>query len=262
MGSYKKNENIDITGKRFGRLTAIKKVKHASWLCKCDCGNEVTLCYSQLGAVKSCGCLRADAKKNFAKQAKKHGEYNTRLYRLYTSVKSRCYYTKHREYHRYGGRGITMCDEWKNSYVAFKEWALTNGYDYSKTGIKQSIERIDNNKGYCPENCCFVTSKEQALNRETTYVCEYQGKKYSAFDFANTYGLPYIAVKCRLKKGIEPTDIIAELKSVHELPSYLMTVNEAAAKYSKSTGDIRRMLKQGKLKGEHIGWRWFVYREQ
>lgn len=262
MGNKYKNSNIDISNQKFGQLTAIKKVKTASWLCRCDCGNEIIVPYSNLtrGLQKSCGCLRKESKERFVKAAKKHGDYGTPLYSKYCSIKQRCNNPNNRSYHRYGGRGIKMCEEWEISYEAFKRWALANGYA-EHNGL--TIERIDNNKGYSPENCRFASMQEQALNREITNLCEYGGKQYSAWGFAKEFGItsPTFVSK-RLKAGVSPDKILEEWEKTKSLPSYLMTVEEASIKYGKTEGHIRRMLRDGKLKGERINWKWYVNKQQ
>lgn len=264
MGSKYQNSNIDITNQRFGRLTAIKKVGTARWLCRCDCGNEVEVCYSLLKYVKSCGCLRKQSKERFAKAAVKHNGYGTPLYQRYCAIKQRCYNPKNHSYKRYGGRGITMCDEWEKSYESFKRWAYNNGYDPNKRGLDCSIDRIDNDKGYSPDNCRFANAQEQSLNRSDTNIFEYGGQLYSALSFAKAFGISNTAfVNRRLNHEWKtPQEVLDEWQKTIALPPYLMTLDEAALKYGKTTGHIRRMLNQGKLKGERIGWKWFVNKEQ
>ena len=142
----------DLTGQRFGRLTAIKRAyvdkDHEShWLCKCDCGNEVIVGIGCLnhGTTKSCGCYKKDM---VLKACKTHGETKTRLHRIWLNMKSRCRNKNLKQYKDYGGRGITVCAEWYDSYETFRDWALENGY-----ADDLSIDRIDNNGNYEPSNC-------------------------------------------------------------------------------------------------------------
>ncbi len=139
----------DLTGMKFGKLTAIKYFKTGNslkWICKCDCGNEI-ICYGydlQRGRTVSCGCHK-----------KKHAGRYTRLYSIWQSMKKRCLNPNHRFYKYYGGKGIGICDEWVNDFSAFREWALSNGYSDTLT-----IDRIDSSKGYFPENCQWITVSE------------------------------------------------------------------------------------------------------
>ena len=139
MSSFK-----DITGKVYGRLTVIERLendKHnqARWKCLCECGNYTVAVTSELnrGNVRSCGCLSREISKkvNF-----KHGFKNTRLYKVWDSMKKRCYNPNSQNYKYYGGRGITMCNEWKNDFKSFHDWAFANGYDENAEYMKCTID--------------------------------------------------------------------------------------------------------------------------
>lgn len=188
---------IDITGKKFNLLTAIERVENSSngrarWKCLCDCGNitYVTAANLKNGAVKSCGCLRHRAGKN-----RTHGMSKSRLYLEWAGIKSRCFYSGAKKYKYYGGRGIKVCDEWAKSFETFKDWALKNGYNDSLT-----IERIDVNGDYCPENCKWITRKEQSNNTRRNVVITYNGKTQTLLEWVEELGLDYKRTHNRLFK--------------------------------------------------------------
>ena len=188
---------IDLTGQRFGRLTVIERAddhvgpsgrKHVVWRCKCDCGNEVIVRSVNLksGHTKSCGCLRRGL---LGKRRMTHGYSKERLYRIWNGIIQRCYNPKNNAYKNYGMRGIAMCDEWRYSYEPFREWSLNNGYDEAAERKYCQIDRIDVDGPYSPENCRWVTSKENANNRRNNVFINYNGEKKTFAQWCSELGL-------------------------------------------------------------------------
>lgn len=160
------NRYKDLKGMKFGRLLVISRAQNCghntTWNCICDCGNKTkTTSYNLIkGRARSCGCL---ALENIKKVNTKHGYRHTRLYNIWCGMKKRCYSTKYEHYDRYGGRGIKVCEEWKNDFVNFKNWALKNGYN-----DELEIDRVNNNGNYEPNNCKWKSRTMQVRNRSNT----------------------------------------------------------------------------------------------
>jgi hypothetical protein len=194
----------DITGQKFGRLTVIERLendkwKQARWKCLCECGNYIICITRDLkkGSVKSCGCLHKEIIK---KVNTKHGLKKTRLYRLWNTIKRRCYNKSFEKYKNYGGRGITMCDEWKNDFKSFHDWAYANGYDENTKRGDCTIDRIDVNGNYEPNNCRWATNKEQQRNRSNNHFITYEGKTHCISEWAEILDIKPSYLYQKLKK--------------------------------------------------------------
>lgn len=184
-------ENIECQQK-YGRNRTV-------WKVKCDCGTEKTVLPYLLvsGNQKSCGCYRNDVSRGRHRKYE-HSIYEyKRLYGIYTGIKKRCFNKKEPRYKDYGGRGITMCEEWANTidgFDKFAEWALSHGYADDLT-----IERKDVNGNYCPENCKWITLQEQTLNTRNTVWVDYQGEHIQLFKLCERLGLKYDTIHGRIR---------------------------------------------------------------
>jgi len=192
------NNFIDITGKKFNRLTVIKRIENstfrkARWLCKCDCGNFTEVSGDNLrnGSVKSCGCLIKD--KN--KQRATHRKSNIRLYNIWRNMKARCNNSKNPDYKNYGKRGIKVCDEWIN-FENFYNWAINNGYKE-----KLSIDRVDVNKNYQPNNCRWISLKKQSYNKRNSFFINIKGEEKCLAEWCEIYNVKYSTVYRRITRN-------------------------------------------------------------
>lgn len=161
----------DIKGQRFGLLEVLELTEEKGpygdkiWKCKCDCGNIAFVSNNHIKTRKSCGCLRRNSLENLKTHSHTtHGGEGTRLYGVWHHMKQRCENPHHNSYHNYGGRGITVCEQWRD-FAKFREWAIANGYDENAPRGACTIDRIDNDKGYSPDNCRWVDMKTQCSNK-------------------------------------------------------------------------------------------------
>lgn len=193
-------ELIDLTGKRFGRWAVIEhagKTVHGenTWLCKCDCGTIKTVSGIDLrkGTSKSCGCL---ARELSAQRKRTHGMTQTRLFEIWHGMKARCLRETAPNYGNYGARGILVCKEWANDFVCFYEWSMANGYADGLT-----LDRIDNEKGYFPENCRWADAKTQCNNKRNNHRLTANGETKTVTEWAEKIGTHPETITARLKRG-------------------------------------------------------------
>lgn len=185
------HNRIDLTGRQFGRLVVVGYVGtnsdgRACWNCKCECGCVVDVSGKDLrsGHSASCGC---------AARGYKHGQHKNRFYYVYSGMLKRCYNVKHCAYPRYGGRGITVCDEWKNNIEHFIKWC-----DSINPPIGYTLDRYPNNDGpYSPENCRFASRKEQQANMRSNVLVEFNGEKMIYKTFVERFGVVSYATASR-----------------------------------------------------------------
>ena len=190
----------DLTGRTFGNWVVIcpvgvreigkDKVKKMFWLCECQCDaktrREIPTDSLKSGNSKSCGCLKikATVERSTIHGFARRGKNGSSIYHVWHEMKERCINKNNNSYSRYGGRGITVCDEWKDSFITFKDWAFSNGYE-----IGLSIDRIDNNGNYEPSNCRWTDAKTQANNKRCCRIVEINGEKKNIAQWCEIYGI-------------------------------------------------------------------------
>lgn len=195
MGKFK-----DLSGQKFGKLEVISRADDyvspkgyvaVNWLCNCECGNTTIVrgCNLKSGASTSCGCERIENPNR-----RTHGGKHTRLYKIWKSMRTRCNNPNDANYVYYGGRGISICEDWSN-FVNFRKWANENGYTDSLT-----IDRIDYDGNYCPDNCRWTDATTQANNSRHNHMLEYNGETHTLAEWARITGISYHKLKDRINK--------------------------------------------------------------
>lgn len=197
-----------MIGKTFGRLTVLSECKQRNkhgkivYKCECECGN-IVYAHGHLlrnGGVKSCGCL---LKENMSKGRVTHGKSYTRLYHILKGMKDRCYRTNYKYYKHYGGRGIRVCNEWLDDFMNFYNWAMNNGYRDNL-----SIDRIDNDENYSPDNCRWVDQKTQNNNKRDCVYLKYDGKTQTITQWADELKLNRSTMYMRHRNGWNTKEIL------------------------------------------------------
>lgn len=197
----------NLEGNTFGRWTVLyevepkidkrnKRIRY--WMCRCECGNEKPVQGHSLinGKSKSCGCLHSEIMQDVGHNNKSHGLSDTRLYRIYNHIINRCYNKNDNRYDNYGGRNIRVCEDWLSSFEKFADWAVSNGYD-----DELSIDRIDVNLNYCPENCRWTDKYTQANNKTNTKVYTFNGETHSIAEWSRIVNIPYKKLWKRFSLG-------------------------------------------------------------
>lgn len=192
-----KGENL--LGQKFGRLTVVewippkeRKSQMFAWKCKCDCGSDKVVITATVklksGQTKSCGCLKKERIGNLNKKYKCHDK---RLYTVYMAMVYRTTKPDDPQYYLYGERGIKTCDEWLNDFDAFAEWAYSTGYDTNAEHGECTLDRIDVNGDYSPQNCRWITNKEQQNNRRDNINITYRGETHTMKEWSDILDIPY-----------------------------------------------------------------------
>ena len=199
---------IDFTNKRFGKIVCIKPLrvnnhKEVVWLCKCDCGNfceKSSGAFKNISKIASCGCMKGKKPHMTNLELKNYKP----IHECYVNMKTRCYNPNYELYSRYGGRGIKVCDEWKDNFKEFYNWAI-NGW---KKGL--TLDRINNDDDYKPDNCRWVDRIEQANNRHTNYLIKYKGRIKTMAQWSRILKIDYSFIQIRMYKNKTMEEVVKE----------------------------------------------------
>ena len=199
---------IDFTNKRFGKIVCVKPLrvnnhKEVVWLCKCDCGNfceKSSGAFKNISKIASCGCMKGKKPHMTNLELKNYKP----IHECYVNMKTRCYNPNYELYSRYGGRGIKVCDEWKNNFKEFYNWAI-NGWKKELT-----LDRINNDDDYKPDNCRWVDRVEQANNRHTNYLIKYKGEIKTMAQWSKILKIDYSFIQIRMYKNKTMEEVVEE----------------------------------------------------
>lgn len=245
-------ENIkmyeDLTGQKFGMLTVLNRTgdiehtdgrRYVAYECICECGRKkITKAYSLIyGRCSSCGHHTSKKKEN----AIKSNKTLKRLYVIFNGMKQRCYNKNNQNYDDYGGRGISVCQEWLDNFWKFKEWAVNNGYEENLT-----LDRINVNGNYEPSNCRWITNSEQQNNKMNTVYIDFYGRNITLKELSEQTGIKRNTLYSRYSKGITNENILLRQKREKEIipkktrkSGILVTVGDktlSICQWSKETG--------------------------
>lgn len=252
----------DLTGQRFGRLTVISRaenyvspqgIKLARWNCLCDCGNQKIAVGAELrkGNIRSCGCFQKEVAKN---RLTKHGLTSTRLYGVWQDMRQGCLNPNSKAYKYYGGRGITVCDEWKDDFKAFYDWAMENGYkeEIMPSGYNYwTIERINNDGNFEPDNCCWANRVAQGNNRQNNHLIEQENEVLTLAQTAKQKGVSRITLGARMSRyGWSTNDSLNTPIGSHkrhnlEYQGETLSVSQCSEKFNINANTIYERIRNG-----------------
>lgn len=209
-------KTLDLSGRKFGRLIVESRAddgysstgrRKINWNCVCDCGSHCVKSSRNLLSdhISSCGCLKSELLTERNKRSGTHGQSRSRLYSVWGGMLGRCRNTNNQAYDQYGARHIDVCKEWE-TFEPFKAWAVSHGYNDTLT-----IDRIDNNKGYFPENCRWVDMRVQSNNRRSNVLLEYAGQQHTIAEWSRICGIHPDTIGYRLKHGWSVEDAITQI---------------------------------------------------
>jgi hypothetical protein len=211
---YTKELMESYLGKKINRLEIIsyytvERNRQKYFVCKCDCGKELNVRVANIvnNPQKSCGCYKYNLKNGFSR---------TRLYPIWKELIARCNNPKNKRYYVYGKKGIKVCKEWENDFLAFRKWAYENGYDENAPRGNCTIDRIDNDGDYTPENCRWVSYSRQQRNTKKTIIFEYKGVKKPLIDWCEELNLPYNTIRWRYSSWGNVDKVLTQpIRSTH-----------------------------------------------
>jgi hypothetical protein len=217
---------MNLIGQKFNRLLVVGKAekyiassgqKQNQWLCKCNCGKEVVVTTAHLksGHTKSCGCYAKEVSiQNGLK--KKHGLIKIRIYRIWSAIKTRCFNPKDEHFKDYGNRGITVCEEWQNSFQAFYDYVSQLPH-FNEKGY--SLDRINNDGNYEPNNVRWATATQQNYNQRRTVRVAFNGEIHTLKEWYEITGIPLYTLKYRYYSGKNPNEILGRKKMKNGIAS-------------------------------------------
>lgn len=252
--------HTEFIGKKFGCYTVIgigerrAYRNELTYVCRCDCGNEISLTKSQLTQEEHICCAKCRGEYLKTNNGSyKHGATKTQLYNVWCNMRARCYDTKNNRYNTYGGNGIKVCDEWlgEHGFENFMKWAYENGYTEEKTATghnKLTIDRIDFNGNYEPNNCRWATMQEQQNNRKDNKYITYNGETKTMAQWARKLNVPYYRIQSRMFKGMSFEDAIKDCNyhdKRHTIFGEKKTLDELSEIIGCSVPVISRSLRKG-----------------